>query len=122
MLFAEFEQAASICWPRFCVYRATGLHSSCRNCRVKDTFNQAKKMILGVNGMRLVRNRSGVARCIEALLGSMDEMEHPFSEIRVYTPNPLLADIRLPARALNVVLSSPLPPVLWWQSTLPSTH
>ena len=79
-------------------------------------------MILGVNGMRLVKNRSGVARCIEALLGSMDEVEHPFSQIRVYTPDPLPSDIRLPSRAVNVVLSSALPPGLWEQYTLPRAH
>jgi hypothetical protein len=60
-------------------------------------------MILGVNGIRLVKNRSGVARCIEAVLGWMDELEHPFKEIRVYTPEPIPHDIRLPRMGINVV-------------------
>ena len=79
-------------------------------------------MILGVNGIRLVRNRSGVARCIESILGSLDAVEHPFSEIRVYTPDPLPPDIHLPARAISVVLPSVLPPGLWEQYTLPKAH
>jgi hypothetical protein len=79
-------------------------------------------MILGVNGIRLVKNRSGVAQCIQAFLASMDEVDHPFSEIRVYTPDPLPDDIRLPSRAVNVVLSSALPPGLWEQYTLPRAH
>ena len=37
-------------------------------------------MILGVNGIRLIGNRSGVARCIEAVLRCMAEMDHPFRE------------------------------------------
>ncbi len=41
-------------------------------------------MILGVNGIRLAVDRSGVARCIEALLRCFGELKHPFSEIRVY--------------------------------------
>jgi len=39
-------------------------------------------MILGVNGIRLVVKRSGVARCIEALLRDFG-IAHPFDEIRV---------------------------------------
>ena len=53
-------------------------------------------MILGVNGIRLVAARSGVARCIEAILGCLDELQHPFTEIRVYTPSPLEGAIALP--------------------------
>lgn len=79
-------------------------------------------MILGVNGIRLIRNRSGVARCIEAVLGCMSELDHPFSEIRIYTPEPIPHDVRLPACAVNVVLRSPLPPGLWEQFTLPRAH
>jgi glycosyltransferase involved in cell wall biosynthesis len=79
-------------------------------------------MILGVNGIRLGKNRSGVARCIEALLACMGELQHPFSEIRVYTPEPVPGDVVLPARAVNVVLRSPLPPGLWEQFTLPKAH
>ncbi len=79
-------------------------------------------MILGVNGIRLVRNRSGVARCIEAVLGWMDDLDHPFKEIRVYTPEPIPQDIRLPRTAVNVVLPSSFPPALWEQSTLLRAH
>ncbi len=79
-------------------------------------------MILGVNGIRLVVKRSGVARCIEALLRCLGEMEHPFGEIRVYTPEPLGEDIFLPPAAKNVVLESPLPYGMWEQLTLPKAH
>lgn len=79
-------------------------------------------MILGINGIRLVVNRSGVARCIEALLRSLDELDHPFNEIRVYTPAPLNDDTYLPTGATNVVLPTRLPPALWEQVTLPRAH
>jgi glycosyltransferase involved in cell wall biosynthesis len=79
-------------------------------------------VILGVNGIRLVVARSGVARCIEALLRWLGELDHPFREIRVYTPVPLPADIRLPANARSVVLPSALPHALWEQLTLPLAH
>jgi glycosyltransferase involved in cell wall biosynthesis len=79
-------------------------------------------MILGVNGIRLVAARSGVARCIEAVLGCLDELQHPFSEIRVYTPSPLDGAIALPRGGTNVVLPSRLPPGLWEQITLPRAH
>jgi glycosyltransferase involved in cell wall biosynthesis len=79
-------------------------------------------VILGVNGIRLVVARSGVARCIEALLRCMGELQHPFREIRVYTPAPLPDDVRLPALARSVVLPSRLPYALWEQVTLPLAH
>jgi glycosyltransferase involved in cell wall biosynthesis len=79
-------------------------------------------MILGVNGIRLVKDRSGVARCIEAVLGWMAELEHPFKEIRVYTPHPIPKEVRLPACATNVVVKSSLPPAGWEQYTLPRAH
>src|SRR4051794_14386711 len=79
-------------------------------------------MILGVNGIRLVRDRSGVARAIEAFLDSLEEVEHPFSEVRVYSPAPIPGDVRLPGVARNVVLRSPLPPALWEQVVLPWAH
>jgi glycosyltransferase involved in cell wall biosynthesis len=80
------------------------------------------KMILGVNGVRLIVKRSGVARCIEALLRCFGELQHPFNEIRVYTPVPLGEDIYLPPSATNVVLPSPLPFAAWEQVTLPKAH
>lgn len=79
-------------------------------------------MILGINGIRLVVKRSGVARCIESLLKCFGELEHPFNEIRVYTPSPLDAEIYLPPNATNVVLPSALPLAGWEQITLPKSH
>lgn len=79
-------------------------------------------MILGVNGIRLIKQKSGVARCIEALLRCFGELAHPFDEIRVYTPEPLKADVYLPPRATNVVLRSTLPLALWEQHTLLKGH
>jgi glycosyltransferase involved in cell wall biosynthesis len=79
-------------------------------------------VLLGVNGIRLVRQRSGVARAIEAVLQCMGELEHPFHEIRVYTPEPLDSSIRLPPCARSVVLPSRLPPGLWEQLVLPWAH
>ena len=79
-------------------------------------------MILGVNGIRLVANRSGVARAIEAILWSLQELEHPFDDIRVYTPRAVEAGVRLPPGVRNVVLPSRLPSGLWEQLTLPQAH
>ena len=79
-------------------------------------------MILGINGIRLVAQRSGVARCIEALLRNLDELDHPFTEIRVYTPIALDDRTYLPAGAINIVLPSSLPLALWEQITLPRAH
>jgi glycosyltransferase involved in cell wall biosynthesis len=79
-------------------------------------------VILGVNGIRLVAARSGVARAIEAILACLGEIEHPFREIRVYTPSPLDAAVVLPPCAHNVVLPSRLPPGLWEQVVLPCAH
>jgi glycosyltransferase involved in cell wall biosynthesis len=52
----------------------------------------------------------------------MGELEHPFREIRVYTPRPLEAGVLLPPGAHNVVLPSTLPFGLWEQVVLPRTH
>jgi glycosyltransferase involved in cell wall biosynthesis len=79
-------------------------------------------MILGVNGIRLVVHRSGVARVIEAILRNLDRLEHPFTDIRIYTPTPLDAGTYLPGGARNVVLPSRLPRALWEQVTLPRAH
>lgn len=79
-------------------------------------------MILGVNGIRLVADRSGVARCIEAFLVQLDRLDHPFSEVRVYSPAPLPPDVRLPSVGRSVVVPSPLPLGLWEQITLPRAH
>ncbi|MEP6900826.1 MAG: glycosyltransferase family 1 protein [Actinomycetota bacterium] len=79
-------------------------------------------MILGVNGIRLIAKRSGVARYIEALLRCLGELEHPFNEIRVYTPQPLGDDIYLPPNALNIVLPSLLSNAGWEQVTMLKAH
>ena len=79
-------------------------------------------MILGVNGIRLVAQRSGVARCIEALLRSLDELDHPFLEIRVYTPTALDSGTYLPRGAVNIILPTRLPFAYWEQVTLPRAH
>jgi glycosyltransferase involved in cell wall biosynthesis len=79
-------------------------------------------MILGVNGIRLVGKRSGVGRAIEAVLHCMGELEHPFTEIRVYSPSPIDESVKLPACAKNVVLPSRLPPGLWEQLILLHAH
>ncbi len=79
-------------------------------------------MILGINGIRLVVARSGVARCLENLLRCLGELDHPFTDIRVYSPLPLPADIVLPPRARNVVAPSRLPHGLWEQLVLPRVH
>jgi glycosyltransferase involved in cell wall biosynthesis len=79
-------------------------------------------MILGVNGIRLVHARSGVARATEAILRCLGEMEHPFREIRVYSPAPLPPDVVLPTIARSVVVRSALGPALWEQVALPRAH
>ena len=79
-------------------------------------------MILGVNGIRLVVARSGVARCIENVLRCLDEVPHPFEQIRVYSPTPLPDDIILPRGGTNVVVPSRLPFPLWEQLALPRAH
>ena len=79
-------------------------------------------MILGVNGIRLLGRRSGVGRCIEGLLKSFDSVDHPFREIRVYSPEALPGDVVLPSVGRSVVLPSALPRGLWEQIVLPRAH
>lgn len=79
-------------------------------------------MILGVNGIRLIGRTSGVGRCIEALLNSFSKLSHPFSEIRVYTPEPLDETIHLPEGIINVALPSRLPLAAWEQIVLLKAH
>src|SRR5579885_962424 len=80
-------------------------------------------MILGVNGIRLVSARSGVARMIEAVLNRMSDLEHPFREIRVYSPAPIPAEVKLPPIAKNVVVPSRLgKAALWEQIAMPRAH
>jgi glycosyltransferase involved in cell wall biosynthesis len=78
--------------------------------------------VLGVNGIRLLGKRTGVGRAIEAFLAGIGKMEHPFDEIRIYTPEPIDGSIRLPERGRNVVLRSRLPWGIWEQFTLPAVH
>jgi glycosyltransferase involved in cell wall biosynthesis len=78
---------------------------------------------LGVNGLRLVRQRSGVAQVIEALLNTLVDIPgQPFDEIRVYSPEPIDPAVKLPAIARNVVVPSRLPASLWEQLVLPKVH
>jgi len=79
-------------------------------------------VILGINGIRLVGKRSGVGRCIEAVLQCMAAMDHPFNEFRVYSPEPVADDVVLPPCAINVVLRSTLPYAAWEQLTLLRAH
>lgn len=79
-------------------------------------------MILGINGIRLVVKRSGVARAIEAILRNLDALEHPFTDIRVYTPTPLDEQTYLPRGARNVVVPSSMPFAFWEQVTLARAH
>jgi glycosyltransferase involved in cell wall biosynthesis len=78
--------------------------------------------MLGVNGVRLLGYRSGVARATEAILNGLVEVGHPFGEIRVYTPEPLPDDVVLPEGAVNEVVASALPRGLWEQISLPRAH
>jgi glycosyltransferase involved in cell wall biosynthesis len=79
-------------------------------------------VILGINGIRLIGDRSGVARCIEALLRQFETLDHPFTEIRVYSPAALPDDVQLPSMARSIVLHSRLPYSLWEQTILPKAH
>ena len=79
-------------------------------------------MVLGINGIRLIGKRSGVGRFIEAFLSCAGELDHPFNEIRVYTPQPLTSDVPLPSCAVSVVLPSRLPPAAWEQFVLLKAH
>ncbi len=72
--------------------------------------------------MRLLGLRSGVGRAIEAILRELDNIDHPFSEIRVYSPEPISEAVYMPRKCFNVVLRSPLPKGLWEQFILPIAH
>ncbi len=92
--------------------------------RVVGVFSPASSpsVILGINGIRLVVARSGVARCLENLLRCLGELDHPFTDVRVYSPLPLPEDIVLPPMARSVVAPSRLPHGLWEQIVLPRVH
>ncbi len=92
-----------------------------RHFRPHSTHN-GDSLILGINGIRLIGQRSGVGRCIEAIINYLAEVPHPFDDIRVYSPSPLDAEITLPAPARSVVLESSLPPAMWEQYVLPKSH
>ena len=79
-------------------------------------------MILGVDGIRLVSARSGVARATEAILSCLDRLEHPFRSVHVYSPAPIPPEVRLPSVARNVVVPSRLGSALWEQIALPRVH
>ena len=79
-------------------------------------------MFLGVNGLRLVTVRSGVARYIENILGCWGQIEHPFDEILIYTPKALADDGIWAQRTRNVVVRGRGPYALWEQFHLPRAH
>ena len=79
-------------------------------------------MRLGVNGIRLVTIRSGVARYIENMLINWARGDHPFDEIRVYTPEPLAEERFATAPLRNVVVSGWGPYAVWEQLHLPRAH
>lgn len=79
-------------------------------------------MLLGVNGIRLLGKRSGVGRAIEAILKCMEELDHPFTEVRVYTPKPIDSAVKLPSFASNIVVESPFSYAVWEQFALPMAH
>jgi glycosyltransferase involved in cell wall biosynthesis len=79
-------------------------------------------LILGVNGIRLMGKRSGVGRAIESILKCLGDIEHPFTEIRVYTAEAIDKEIVLPECARNVVVPSSLPKAAWEQFVLPAAH
>lgn len=79
-------------------------------------------MRLGINGIRLLGKRSGVGRVVEAIVRYLGELEHPFDEIKIYTPEPLGLDVFVPTTVESVVVSSPLPKGLWEQLILPFAH
>ena len=78
--------------------------------------------ILGVNGLRLAKGRSGVARTIEAILRACGAQDHPFSEVRVYLPRAIADAGSYPAIVRFVVTGSRLPLALWEQVALPAAH
>ena len=77
---------------------------------------------IGVNGIRLVTPISGVARYIENVLRCWSEMNHPFGEVRVYTPAPLRPEVRIPPSCRSVVVPSRGPYWFWEQSHLARAH
>lgn len=79
-------------------------------------------MILGVNGLRLVKGRSGVVRVIEAILRSFGTQDHPFTDVRVYTPRAIDDADAYPPIVRNIVVGSGLPFALWEQLALPAAH
>ena len=82
----------------------------------------ARLGILGVNGVRLTGQRSGVGRAIEAIVSNLAAMDHPFSAIKLYSPTPLPADIVLPTGIESVVAPASGSLAMWEQFTLPRIH
>ena len=79
-------------------------------------------MILGVDAQRLLGQPTGVARVLEALLHHFDESSHPFGEIRLYSPEPLLPDDRWPAASRAVTVRGRGGAGLWQQVHPPRAH
>lgn len=79
-------------------------------------------MILGIDGHRLLGQRNGVGRVLEALLRHLARQTHPFEEIRLYSPLSLPADLDLPMPIRQVVFGESLPRSLWQQVALAWAH
>jgi glycosyltransferase involved in cell wall biosynthesis len=56
------------------------------------------------------------------MLRCWSEMNHPFSEVRVYTPSPLGPQVRIPSGYRSVVIPSRAPYWYWEQSHLAKVH
>ncbi|CAN5907902.1 glycosyltransferase family 1 protein [soil metagenome] len=76
-------------------------------------------MRLGVNGLRLTGARLGVGRYLEYLLRWWPTLEHPFSEIAVYTPEIPADPIALQDPIRLELLGPSVPAALWEHLVLP---
>jgi glycosyltransferase involved in cell wall biosynthesis len=77
---------------------------------------------LAINGIRLMGKRHGVGRYIEYLLRHWANMEHPFGQIRLYTPRELEEPIELPKFVEHKILQTSHSNAYWEQVILPRFH
>lgn len=63
-----------------------------------------------------------MGRCVQAVLRNLPLVDHPFDDVRVYSPEPLPDIEDLPEPVRTVVLPSRLPLGLWEQLVLPRAH
>ncbi|HEV2131090.1 MAG TPA: glycosyltransferase family 1 protein [Longimicrobiaceae bacterium] len=76
-------------------------------------------MRLGVNGLRLTGARLGVGRYLEYLLRWWPTLEHPFSEIAVYTPEIPADPIAVQEPVRLQLLGPRTSPAVWEHLVLP---